>query len=884
MQRWFPRLVLILPLLLPIAAAPLVAGPDGLDGASFVWWEGEAPEETNFPASTWLSAATFPARRDGLSGGDWLTNTGTRGREIAFATWRVRVSKRGTYDLWCRKFWKHGPFRWRFGEQAWATCGRDVALADSYDIRKHLCANWVHLGRVDLQRGRATFRIELLAEPGEELTSAFDCFCLSDGPFQPRGHLKPGERSGEADEGFFAWEPGPDAFTEDALLDLRHLNEELAGMHGRVRRKQDALLLGDQTPVRFWAVNAGPGVVELDEASVRHLARRLAKRGVNMVRYHGPIFDSRAEDPATVDAKRLDAIQRFVVAMKAEGIYTKLSFYFPLWFHVEGKPSFALLYFDLEMQRIHRAWARALLTAKSPYGPPLGKDPAVAIVEIVNEDSLFFWTFKPDAFQTGRKALLEGRFGAWAKGRYGSLQKALRAWDGVREAGDRPDEGRLALYDAWHMTRDGLKKLPRKRKRIVAQGRFLAALQRSFYSDFVAFLRADCAYDGLVSASNWKTADPTVTDHVERWTYTAGDVIDRHGYFGGKHEGEGAGWSVRTGHVFANRAAVKHPEALPIQCDQVVGFPQIVSEIGWTNPNRYRADFAPIVAVYGALQGIDGIFTFALGGAGDDQDLKKFALSCPAILGSFPLWALAYRRGDVAEGTPALERHLTPAWGVGDTWKEGTPAPGFDALRASDEDGLPHAEGGLAFYTGPVRRSFQASPRRQGAFAFRGRIDREKRIVCSMDRTLTWAWGRGLLVVHTQRTKGAVGFLGAAGRVDLGDVEVHLENEYGAVGVTSLDGKPTATSKRLLVQVMTVERPLGFRASNGPDGTILDLGRAPFGVERIRGSLVLRGPQPRARALDENGYARGGPLEVERRSGHWTLRLPEDAVYVIVER
>ena len=148
----------------------------------WVWWEGEDAFRTNFPDDTWFSARTFPERRDGLSGGDWLTNAGRREGEVAFAEWRVAVPQAGAFDLWCRKFWKHGPFRWRFDRRKWRECGRDIGLIDSMVIRTHLCVNWVYLGTVQLSKGGHLFELQLLAGPGEQLTAAFDCFVLSRAP------------------------------------------------------------------------------------------------------------------------------------------------------------------------------------------------------------------------------------------------------------------------------------------------------------------------------------------------------------------------------------------------------------------------------------------------------------------------------------------------------------------------------------------------------------------------------------------------------------------------------------------------------------------------------------------------------------------------------
>jgi len=171
--------------------------------ASQVWWEGEKPAETNFPSRSDFLASTFPDARDQLSGGDWLSSSGPRRGDELFANYNVTVPADGTYDLWTRKFWQHGPFRWRFAEQPWKDCGRDIALADTTPLRTNVCANWVFLGSVTLKQGQTRFELRLLAAPGEATTAAFDCFLLTDQPFVPNGKLMPGQRIGKADEGYF---------------------------------------------------------------------------------------------------------------------------------------------------------------------------------------------------------------------------------------------------------------------------------------------------------------------------------------------------------------------------------------------------------------------------------------------------------------------------------------------------------------------------------------------------------------------------------------------------------------------------------------------------------------------------------------------------------
>jgi len=91
---------------------------------------------------------------------------------------------------------------------------------------------------------------------------------------------------------------------------------------------------------------------------------------------------------------------------------------------------------DLDVKRTGKKVQDALA------GISLGADPAVAIVELVNEDSYFFWTFDPRRIPAARLATLERRFGSWAAKRHGSQARALASWGGARLAGDLPGNQR----------------------------------------------------------------------------------------------------------------------------------------------------------------------------------------------------------------------------------------------------------------------------------------------------------------------------------------------------------------------------------------------------------------------------------------------------------
>jgi hypothetical protein len=863
-------------------------------GEPYIWWEGERPAKTNFPAKTWFSPAS-PDEAAVLSGGQWLTNSGKRaaGAEEGYAIYNITVPADGVYHFWTRKFWKHGPFRWRIAGGAWQTCGPNVALADSADIRTHVGANWVYLGDVKLAKGPAEVEIRLLAAEGQELTACFDCFLLTPTVFFPAGKLKPGERSGKADDGYFAYEPSPDAFGGDAMLDLRGLNEPLAGEKGFIKRQGEKLMLAGGGEARFWAVNVGADVIAGDRAGIDYMARRLAKLGVNMVRYHSPLW---AGDVAKVDAGKLDNLQYLIAALKKQGIYTTVSFYFPLWLDgraagLEGfggdfkntKP-FGLLYFDPKMQELWRTWVRGLLTSPNPHGPVLAKEPALAVVEVVNEDSLFFWTFSKANIPPVHWQRLEGAYSKWLIARYGSLEKAMAAWGGKPIKEDDIAAGRMALFEAWHMTGQGLARSGQPAGRIADQVRFLAGVQKDWYAAAVGYIRDKCGYGGLTTASNWQTADAAVLDGVERLTYTAADIIDRHGYFGGPHQGEGADWSVRVGHTYQDLSALLQPGRLPVQAAQVAGFPQIVTEIMWPQPNRYRSDMTMLAAAYGSLQGIDGFYFFAIGSPYlRDTAVGKFQVCSPAVAATLPGGALVYRGGMVAQAKPAVVEGVSlEHWPAA---SKATAAGALDELRKKDtpDKGAKPAKGQaqptaaeLAFYVGPVVRSAD-SPASAPAVEAARFIDAAPSKVSSSTGQLQWDYGRGLLRMQTPMACGAAGFLAKAGAIDLGEVAMECGNDYAAIMVVAMDGKPLAQSSRMLVQAMTEEQPYGFRAQGGK---IVSLGTFPFGIRKIDAKLTLGRPAARATALDENGYATDKRVAI---SGG-VVTLPADAIYVVLER
>ena len=101
-----------------------------------------------------------------LSGGKWLGADGKRTQTL-FAEYEISVPSAGQWDVcYARKFWKHGPFRWRFDNGPWQEVGSDPALLDDAPLRQFVGANWIGAGNVSLTSGKHTLRIELTQSDG----------------------------------------------------------------------------------------------------------------------------------------------------------------------------------------------------------------------------------------------------------------------------------------------------------------------------------------------------------------------------------------------------------------------------------------------------------------------------------------------------------------------------------------------------------------------------------------------------------------------------------------------------------------------------------------------------------------------------------------------
>jgi len=760
------------------------------------------------------------------------------------------------------------------------------------------------LNEVHVRAARLLLNHDLPAQPVTAVASS-----------RPSSTDEPPTAENAPSGGNWLFRPERDTFRSDSLLDLRSLNEKVAGQSGFVRLAPDgdSFVLGDGTPIRFWSVASDNRSDQLVNVAAHH-ARFLAKRGVNMVRLFRTLHSSAKNARITdTDPKSIDATCKFVTALKNEGIYVTLTLYWgqsftvpPQW-GLEGVTNkdnpWGLLFFNPKLQQAYKAWLKALLARPNPYtGVPLANEPALAVIQLQNEDSLLFYTAQQIK---GKQAELLGRqFGDWLKTKYGTLDDAFRAWGNDKVNEDRPDQGVVGLLLVWEWTQS---RQGGRKKRLDDQLEFYADTMYRFNREIERYLHEELGCKQLVNAGNWKSVDGVKVDDAERWSYTANEVLAVNRYYSPIHKGPSSGWRIDPGDVFEDTSVLFHPRDLPLNLKQADGHPMMITETQWVPPLGYQSEGPFLTAAYQSLGGVDVVDWAGTNvpewlnqdrSEWDAASRAKWQIATPMILGQFPAAALLFRKGYLEQGAPVVQEHRS----LRQIWERVPPIiaedPSYDPNRDMGDSARPTGHVGqvdpLAFLVGPVRVNYDSDPSKTKVADLRNFIDHDRKVVRGNTGQVSLDFGRGLCTIDAPRAQGACGFLNKFKLIELSSVSLRSENHYASVLIVSMDGEILSKSKRVLVQVGTRARPNGwvereatFTAGQDKHNVhgkrVVSTGRMPWAIEDTSITLEVKNPGlMKATSLDLNGIARGS-VKVADTGQAISLNLPRDALYVLLE-
>ncbi|MCW8133893.1 MAG: hypothetical protein KIS92_26335, partial [Planctomycetota bacterium] len=298
----------------------------------FIWVEGEAPKASQLTPHNWYN----DVKKNMLSGGNWASNF-DKGRE-GWAEYEFQAPEDGEYHFHVRANPVAGPnlgYTLNGAAEVKIDLNKNsdninIASNDQPDMR---FVAWIKAGAVTLKKGANTIKFRMWGNNSNH--GGLDCFAFTKKPWSPSGSTKPGQKLGRAMPGTWAFEPDADGYDKASPIDLRGLNEKVAGESGWIKTTPEGdFVLGNGKPVRFWsAVTGVQSRPDMDDLKAH--AKFIAKRGINMVRFHAAVEPKGKNAKMTeVDLGAIDHLHKLIAAMKQEGIYVTFNPYWATTGHV----------------------------------------------------------------------------------------------------------------------------------------------------------------------------------------------------------------------------------------------------------------------------------------------------------------------------------------------------------------------------------------------------------------------------------------------------------------------------------------------------------------------------------------------------------------------
>jgi hypothetical protein len=699
-------------------------------------------------------------------------------------------------------------------------------------------------------------------------------------------------------------------------IDLTAFLDAPAGKHGFVTVRPDGhFYFADGTRARFFGTNVGGRGCAPPRDNARAVAARLAKYGVNLLRLHafdsryGPLIDYRRGTSQEFVSEGLDRLDYFVSELKKRGIYVYLDLLDYRQFRTadgvkhgddfthnwQGSMKGASI-FDERMIELQQDYATKLLTHRNPYtGLRYVDEPAVAVIETTNENSIFYF------FSMGGLSLpyyrdeLVRRWNRWLAARYGSRNRLATAWTDagghcVLRAAEDPAAGTVALpfgmlgrvqAATGRTVQDPLL----GPARITDMLRFFVEIQRRYFETMYGHLKRIGVRVPIAGTNQaFVVADCRVDAAVN-------DFMSRNQYWRHPHR------RAEPFFKFANEALVnvdiptqRNPLSV-IARTSVAGKPQAVAEFNFPWPNEYRAEGLLMAAAYACLQDWDMFLLFSYGLDGTRLSMFQ-SHSDPARWGTFPAAALMFHRHDVAAArnevhvvhtpedtlTPRPHtrrarytnyRFLTFTSKVRNVFLEDAYRGDADVVLATGISAGARIEGTAGAVRFPARDwetwlypRFVETARGLGLPGYDAMNAAAKRFDSDTGE-LSLAYGEGRLTINTPRTKSAIGFLARAGSIDLDGLRIDCATDFATVTATALDGAPLGRSRHVLVTAVgrAENTAQGFwppspeqRSRSIVSWMLPAEGRAPVIVEPIRADVRLQVPGPaEVYALDPTG-------------------------------
>lgn len=601
--------------------------------------------------------------------------------------------------------------------------------------------------------------------------------------------------------------------------------EKPAGKHGFLQTQGDQFVFEDGTLGRFWGTNFNSGANFPSHAYSEMVARRLAKFGVNIVRFHqmdaewstSNIFESNRAVPKdstrSLDADSLDRLDYLIHCLKEQGIYIYMDLLTYRQFRAEdgveayeqlpqaAKP---YLYFDPTLIALQKEFNEQVWGHHNPYtGLAYKDDPAIVLTELVNEADFFMHPVTVEPY----RSRFEIQYRAWAERQGAAL--------GDRQVDFTRPDGPMS--------------------------RFFVEVMADYNRSMAQHLR-DLGVKIPITGTNWTTRLGVTAAQSEM------DFCDSHVYWNYP-------WTDPVGTVTSRpMVAEKLNDYAYLAMMRLPGKPFFVSEWDHAYPAEFRAESVLPLAAVSVFQNWGGaaIHTYRYGTwepenrlAGGSSTIngvvyRNFfdSFNDPAKFGLFYHAALIVRRGDVQ---PAIEKINLQVAGS-DDWRLKN-VPDVPALAV-----LPEKNQVAVLLPGGT-----ASGGKNVA-AEEVQIEAIAEEVTSDTGELRRNWKKRMGVIDTPRTKAAYGFLRDGGPVQMNGLELEVMDDFSVIALSSLTDDPIERSHSMLLTA--IGRCENSGAAYNEDHTcLLSPGAHPMRIEAIEATIRLKTHRPNLKVfvISEHG-------------------------------
>ena len=607
------------------------------------------------------------------------------------------------------------------------------------------------------------------------------------------------ERYGPADTS--RWFPG--AMLHDrSPVDLSFLNHTPAGKHGFVRARGEKLVFADGTEVRFWGGNIAAYAIFAPKEQIAPQAKRIAQLGYNLMRIHHhdsmrwvsrTVIDKTRADSQHLDAEVMDRLDYWIKCLRDEGVYVWLDLHVGRLFKSgdgittgyaeiarRGRPDGAeakgYCYFNDRIEQLMKDFNQRYMNHVNPYTKLAYKDdPAVMGLLITNENDLtghFGNLMLPDKKNPVHNKVFDAAVRAFAAKHGLEYGKTSQTWV--------PGPSKL----------------------------FLADREYQFNRRVLDHLGTLGVKVPVATTQMWGRMPLFGLPPL-----MAGGIIDVHSYGGSE--------ALSANPRFADNYVTY------LATGQAVGKPVAVTEWNVPYPNVDRFTAPLYVAAVSALQGWDAPMIYNYSQRTFERPSRPSTWSSfpdPALTGMMPAAAMLFRRADVGEGkkTYAISLNRRTLY-----YRDSHPK-NIAALRTLVEQSkvtiaLPDVKELDWDTASKVPPGVETVTDLDKDF-----IPAGQEIVRSDTGELTRRWDPGYQTIDTPRSQAAHGWIGGR-EIKLASVTFNVATPKAAVAVTSLDGKPVAQSRRILITAIA-------RVVASPGG------RMPLLSEPVAAALKIAAP------------------------------------------